>query len=216
MKLAEIDLQVKRLTQQFSALVELFNIKSNLEKDKVFTLPDVMRSRAEAKEMISKYQFDIYEFMASIGEESVLNNWQTQESMEQISLIYYQKMNEAISANVNILLNKHIRNAKDMVIRNKANRYPKLVKYSHSIIYDTKQRQISITEKFRKDVRKVLIDFHNDLKLFGAYNNGKSWAYTIQSDGSVNKRFSISEYIKTNLKNKIFHPNVQSLAYVEE
>lgn len=216
MRLTDIDTEVNKLTQQFTALVNLFNMKSNLEKDKMFSLNDVVKSRNEAQKMVLQYNFAIRDFMTSIADESVDKQWQDEKSADSISNIYFAKMHDVIEKNINLLIAKHIRNAKDMVIRNKTNRHPKLFEYSHNTIYDAKQRQISLSDKFKKDVRKVLIDFYNDLKLFGAYNNGKRWAYTITPSGAVYKRFLISDYVKTNLKDKIFHPNVQSLAYVED
>lgn len=216
MNILDIDSEVKQITKQFEALVNLFDVKSNLEKDKIYNLSDVMKSREEAKKIIAEYSLVNNDFLVKITDEAIENNWQSSESAEKIFSIYSAKLNAKISENINLLLAKHIHNAKSMVLGSKSAKVLRLLKYSHNTITDAAQRKISLVEKFRKDIRKVLIDFCNDMKLFGAYNNGKTWAYTLNELGETYKRFLISDYIKTDLKDKIFHPNVRSLAYVED
>ena len=152
MNILDIDSEVKQITKQFEALVNLFDVKSNLEKDKIYNLSDVMKSREEAKKIIAEYSLVNNDFLAKITDEAIKNNWQSSESAEKIFSIYSAKLNAKISENINLLLAKHIHNAKSMVLGSKSAKVLRLLKYSHNTITDAAQRKISLVEKFRHDL----------------------------------------------------------------
>ena len=69
MNILDIDSEVKQITKQFEALVNLFDVKSNLEKDKIYNLSDVMKSREEAKKIIAEYSLVNNDFLVKITDE---------------------------------------------------------------------------------------------------------------------------------------------------
>lgn len=216
MNLSEIDSFVNSNVQNFKFLVDIFNMRNNLEQQKALTSFDLLKFKNESIKLLKEYPFDIKGIVDKIYQESVENKMMDEIVLDNFKSIYEDKATRAVSENVQLLLNNADKNIKKSQIRNIAMRNQNIIKYENGFVYDSQQRKISLIDKFRKDLRKVLIDYVNDITIFSAYYNGKSTGYTLQPNGKLYKIFSLKDYIKGDVKNTIFHPNVQSLAYVED
>lgn len=215
--LSAIDNIVKLKTVDFSKIVTIFDMKSNIEKSSILKMSDTLKSQKDAIGLFKDYDFDLSDFLESIFNDAIKELYMDKVVLDSIKSLYSDKVIRVINSNLNILLSKHLKNARIALLRNKAGKEQSLINYSHRIVYDASGRRISLVDKFRKDLRKVLIDYVNDLVIISAYKEGKQVAYTVNENGEKNKEFLISNYMKyAEIKNSIFHPNVQSLAYIEE
>lgn len=215
--LSTIDNIVNNNAVNFAKLVTIFDMKSNIEKSSILSLTDVYKSQKEAVSLFKDYGFDLTDFLNVVYEEANRELYIDSITLEKIKSVYSDRIFRVINSNINILLSKHSKNARTALLRNKANKQQDLIKYSHKTVFDASGRQISLVDKFRKDLRKAMIDYVNDVIVVSAYKEGKKTGYTIKDNGEIYKEFSISEYIKNpQIKNSIFHPNVQSLAHIEE
>lgn len=214
--LSDIDSFVNQKTQSFKSLVEIFNMKNTIEKDKMLKPEDLLRSHKESIKMIQEYSLNVQDLAGKIYQEFLNNNVMDEISLDKIKAIYEEKARLAIVENTSLLLKNSDKNSKKSQIRNVSRVNQSSVKYENGYIYDASQRKISLVDKFRKDLRKVFVDYVNDVVVFSAYKNGKKNGYTKTVSGELYKIFSLSDYIRGDVKNTIFHPNVQSLAYVED
>lgn len=214
--LSDIDSFVNQKTQSFKSLVEIFNMKNTIEKDKMLKPEDLLRSHKESVKMIQEYSLNVQDLTGKIYQEFLNNNVMDEISLDKIKAIYEEKARLAIVENTSLLLKNSDKNNKKSQIRNVSRVNQSNVKYENGYIYDASQRKISLVDKFRKDLRKVFVDYVNDVVVFSAYKNGKKNGYTKTVSGELYKIFSLSDYIRGDVKNTIFHPNVQSLAYVED
>lgn len=216
MNLSDIDSFVNQSTQSFKSLVEIFNMKNNIEKDSILTSIDLLKSRQESMKLLKDYSFNFEDFINKAHQEFVSKKIMDDVMLDNIKSIYYDKISAIISENTFLLLKNAEKNGKKSQIRNVSRISNSKVVYSNDYVYDSSQRKISLVDKFRKDLRKALIDYVNDVVVFAGYNNGKTNGYTKTSTGELYKIFSLSDYIRGDVKNSIFHPNVQSLAYIED
>lgn len=208
----DIDTESKRAENTIDAVVKLLNFKSNVDKNIVRSLTEVKKSRSEAVTLLNDMEFGIEAFINESIEDSKKESKLTERQAESLRKIYLNKSRNNTDVIITDLLKSYEHGLKMSVLVNKAKN--KIVFQPNSeYTFDGAGRKIRIAEKHRRNTRKLALDLTNDIEAYFAYYNGKNTLYGIKN--GIKTYFSVDDYLKSGLKDKMFHPNSQTLLQIE-